>query len=555
MDFPITLLKLAGSVALLLWGVHMVQTGVQRAFGAKLRSFLSRALRNRFSAFLAGIGVTAVVQSSTATGLMVTGFAAGGLVDLVPALAVMLGANVGTTLIVQVLSFDVAEIAPALILVGILMFRRASAAPRDFGRVLIGLGLMLMALENFINLLTPYEDVPSLRLLLGAITTQPLLDVILAAGLTWAAHSSVAVVLLVMSFAAKGTVPPEAAFALVLGANLGTAINPVLEGATGDDPAAKRLPIGNFLNRTIGVAIGLAALGPVSRLMVVFDPDNARAVADFHTAFNLFLALVFFPLLGPYAALLQRLLPTQVKQADPGQPIYLDPVARDTPVVALGGAAREALRLADVLDTMLTGLREAFIKGDRRKISETKRLDDVLDRLNTAIKAYITSIEPDALSDADHRRVREILTFAINMEHAGDIVTRNLLTIVSKKIRRGVAFSKAGQAELLTMIDRLQANLRTSASLFMTGDERAARLLAGEKEVFRNLESEATDAHFERLRAGRLDTAETSTLHLDALRDLKNVNTHLVAAAAYPVLENSGELLRSRLRQGGEAEA
>ena len=555
MDFPITLLKLAGSVALLLWGVHMVQSGVQRVFGAKLRGFLGRALRNRLTAFLAGIGVTAIVQSSTATGLMVTGFAAGGLVDLVPALAVMLGANVGTTLIVQVLSFDVAEIAPALILIGVLMFRRASAAPRDFGRVLIGLGLMLMALQSFINLLTPYEDVPSLRLLLGAITTQPVLDVVLAAGLTWAAHSSVAVVLLVMSFAAKGTIPPEAAFALVLGANLGTAINPVLEGATGDDPAARRLPIGNMLNRAIGVAIGLAILGPVSRMMVVFDPDNARAVADFHTAFNLVLALVFFPLLRPYAALLRRLLPTRVNQADPGRPIYLDPVARDTPVVAIGGAAREALRLADVLETMLSGLREAFAKGDRRQISETKRLDDVLDKLNTAIKAYVTSIEPDALSDADHRRVREILTFTTNMEYAGDIVTRNLLGIVTKRLKRGVSFSAAGQTELLTMIDRLLANLRVAASLFMTGDERAARLLAGEKEVFRNMETETTDAHFERLRAGRLDTAETSTLHLDALRDLKNVNTHLVAAAAYPVLENSGELLRSRLRQEGEDEA
>jgi phosphate:Na+ symporter len=555
MDFPITLLKLAGSVALLLWGVHMVQSGVQRVFGAKLRGFLGRALRNRLTAFLAGIGVTAIVQSSTATGLMVTGFAAGGLVDLVPALAVMLGANVGTTLIVQVLSFDVAEIAPALILIGVLMFRRASAAPRDFGRVLIGLGLMLMALQSFINLLTPYEDVPSLRLLLGAIATQPMVDVVLAAGLTWAAHSSVAVVLLVMSFAAKGTIPPEAAFALVLGANLGTAINPVLEGATGDDPAARRLPIGNMLNRAIGVAIGLAILGTVSRMMVVFDPDNARAVADFHTAFNLVLALVFFPLLRPYAALLRRLLPTRVNQTDPGRPIYLDPIARDTPVVAIGGAAREALRLADVLDTMLSGLREAFAKGDRRQISETKRLDDVLDKLNTAIKAYVTSIEPDALSDADHRRVREILTFTTNMEYAGDIVTRNLLGIVTKRLKRGVSFSAAGQTELLTMIDRLQANVRVAASLFMTGDERAARLLAGEKEVFRNMETETTDAHFERLRAGRLDTAETSTLHLDALRDLKNVNTHLVAAAAYPVLENSGELLRSRLRQEGEDEA
>src|SRR5580698_9043237 len=285
MDFPLTLIKLAGSVALLLWAIHMVQSGVQRAFGAKLRGFLGHALRNRFKAFLAGIGVTAVLQSSTATGLMVTGFAADGLVSLVPALAVMLGANVGTTLIVQVLSFNVAEVAPALILIGVLMFQRATAGPRAFGRVLIGLGLLLMALRQFVELLTPYEDAPSLRMLLGAISTQPVLDVILAAGLTWAAHSSVAVVLVVMSFASKGVVPPHAAFALVLGANLGTAINPVLEGTTGRDPSTRRLPLGNLANRVLGVGLALAILPWLTELVVRIDPDPARAVADFHTAF------------------------------------------------------------------------------------------------------------------------------------------------------------------------------------------------------------------------------------------------------------------------------
>jgi phosphate:Na+ symporter len=286
MDFPLTLMNLAGSVALLLWGVRMVQTGIQRAFGARLRSFLGTAMQSRWRACLAGIGVTALLQSSTATGLMVTGFAAGGWVALIPALAVMLGANIGTTLIVQILSFNVTEVAPALILIGVMLFRRASAGPRDFGRVLIGLAFMLMALSQFINLLSPYEDVPSLRLLLGAISTQPLLDVIVAAGLTWAAHSSVAVVLLVMSFAAKGTVPPDAAFALVLGANLGTAINPVLEGTTGQDPAARRVAVGNLINRAVGVAIALSVLPLIGRLIVSIEPDNARAVADFHTAFN-----------------------------------------------------------------------------------------------------------------------------------------------------------------------------------------------------------------------------------------------------------------------------
>ena len=231
-------------------------------------------------------------------------------------------------------------------------------------------------------------------MLLGAVATQPLLDVLLAAGLTWAAHSSVAIVLVVMSFAAKGIVPPDAAFALVLGANLGTAINPVLEGAGGNDPAARRLPLGNLLTRALGVAGALALLEPIGRLMVVVDPDPARAVADFHTVFNLIVGGLFFPLLTPFAALLRRLLPSRVDAADPSRPLYLDSVARETPVVALGGAAREALRLADVLEAMLQGLRDALERGDRRRVAETKRLDDVLDRLNTAIKAYLTGARP-----------------------------------------------------------------------------------------------------------------------------------------------------------------
>ena len=548
MNLPLTFLNLAGSVGLLLWGVHMVQTGVQRAFGAKLRNFLGRTLSKPFRAFLAGVGVTAILQSSTATGLMVTGFAAGGLVDLVPGLAVMLGANVGTTLIVQAMSFNVAELAPVLILMGVIMFRRSSAAPRDFGRVLIGLGLMLMALYQFITLLAPYEDAPNLRLLLGAISTQPLLDVVLAAGLTWATHSSVAIVLVIVSFAAQGTVPPAAAFALVLGANLGTAINPMLEGSTGTDPAARRVPLGNLLNRLVGVVIGLIVLPYIGPWLVTFETGNARAVADFHTAFNLILALIFFPLLKPYAALLCRWLPARSDPADPCRPLYLDPAARDNPAIALGGAAREALRLSDVLESMLVRLREALEKADRRQIGETRRMDDVLDKLNTAIKTYVTSLDTEALGEADHIRLRQILAFATNIEYAGDLIDRSLLGTANKMVKRGVTFSKAGQAELLAMLDRLIANVRTAASVFMTGDERTARMLAGQQEIFRNLELTATDSHFARFRAGEVESVETSSMHLDVVRDLKSINGYLVAAAAYPILERRGELLASRLR-------
>ena len=549
MTTTLTLIDLAGAIALLIWGVHMVQTGVSRAFGPHLRRALSYALGNRFKAFAAGLGVTAVLQSSTATGLMVTSFAAGGLVDLVPALAVMLGANVGTTLIVQVLSFNVSEVSFLLILLGVVMFRRSSVTrTRDLGRVGVGLGLMLIALQHLLALITPYEDAPSLRMLLGTVTTEPLIDVLLAAGLTWAAHSSVAIVLLIMTLAAKGVVPPHAAFALVLGANLGTAINPLLESGVTGDPAGKRLPVGNLVNRIVGVALALAALNWIGPKLVVLDPDPARAVADFHTGFNIIMALLFFPVLKPFARLLTRLLPVRVGAADPSQPVYLDGAARETPTIALAGAAREALRMMDVFEDMLRGAIDSLDRDDRKRVSETKRMDDVLDRLDRAIKDYLTSLDTDALDDADHRRMLEIIAFTTNIEHAGDIVERSLMPIAAKRIKQGIAFSETGQREIRDMIERLISNARAAAAVFMTEDLRSARQLIHEKEIFREFETNATVAHFGRVPGGRKESVEAGRLHLDIVRDLKRVNSHL-AAAAYPILEGQGELLPSRLKQ------
>ena len=560
MGFPLTLIDLAGTVALLLWGVRMVQTGVQRAFGPDLRRLLEMALRTRVSAFLAGLGATAVLQSSTATGLMVAGLASIGLVGLVPALAVLLGAGVGTTLIVQVLSFPVAGFAPALFLAGFIMFRRgASDRTRDLGRVAIGLGLMLMALHMLLGLVTPYEDAPSLRMFLGALATEPVLALLLAAVVTWAAHSSVAVVLLVMGLAAKGVVPPMAAMAMVLGANLGTAVNPILEGSQGEDPAARRLSVGNFLLRLVGCVVVMLGLDWLAPRLVVMVAEPGRLVAMFHTGFNLVLAAVALPVLDPYARLLRRLFPEPVGKVDPGRPVYLRDDAREVPAVAVGAAAREALRLADVLEAMLAAARDALEKPDRRAIVETKRLDDVVDKLNTAIKAYLTRLDPAAMGEADHRRVEEVLVFAHNIEHAADVVEKNLMGAAAKRLKRGLALAPADEAELLRLMDRLMANVHAAASVFMTEDVRAARALAAEKEVFRDAEDDATQAHFARLRAGiqagiqagAEARAEAGALHLDVLRDLKQVNAHLVAAAAYPVLKTQGELLPSRLREPG----
>ncbi len=548
MGTTLTLVDLAGAISLLLWGVHMVQTGIQRAYGAGLRRLLGVALRGRAKAFATGLAATAVLQSSTATGLMVSSFAAAGLVDLVPALAAMLGANVGTTLIVQALSFDVSRLASLGLLAGLLMFRRGGGTrTRDLGRVLIGLGLMMLALRQLLDLVTPYEDVPSLRLLMGSIATEPVIAVLLAAVLTWAAHSSVAVVLLVMALAAKGVVPPHAAFALVLGANLGTAINPLLEGAVGEGGAGWRLAVGNLVNRLAGTALALAALNTIGPWLITVQPDPARAVADFHTGFNLIMALLFLPVLGPVAILLRHWMPDRINPADPSQPLYLATAARETPTVALAGAAREALRMADTLDGMLGGVWEAMARSDRDKLAETRRDNDVLDRLATAIRSYVTTLDPDDLSDADHHRMSQILAFTANLEHAGDVLDRNVAALAARTLKRGVAVSPGVRSALSQVFGRLRANLRTAAAVFMTGDTAAARTLAEEKAAFRDLEAQAAAAHLAGLRQGRPDV--DGELHLDLLRDLKRVNTHLVAAAAYPVLAADGALLPSRLRE------
>lgn len=542
---------MAGFAALLLWGVHMVQTGVQRTFGPKLKTFLAGALRNRMKAFGAGAAVTVALQSSTATGLMLTAFQAGGLVALAPALAVMLGANVGTTLVVQVLSFDVAAVAPLLVLAGVILFRRAQDAPHDFGRVLIGLGLVLTALHQFLALLEPVVAAPAAEAFLAQVGRYTPLAVIVAAILTWAAHSSVVTVLLAMSLTTGGVIPLETGVALVVGANLGSALNPLLEGADAADPAARRLPLGNLINRLAGLVLVMGAFSFVAPWIARLGPTEARALANFHTLFNLALALLFLPWIRTYAKLIARLLPAR-QAADPGAPIYLDPDARGTPAVALGAATREALRMTDTLEEMLKGLKESLAGSSRTSIQATKRLDDVLDRLNTAIRAYLISIPPETLTPDESARLAQILAFATNIEHAGDLVDRNLLSVAARRLKRGVSFSPEGEADLVRLTDRVLANVRLAGAAFVSGDRSAARLLVAEKESLRAVEADAVAAHFQRLQSGDANTLDTSSLHLDALRDLKRINSHLVEGAAYPILQSVGELLPTRLRQVGD---
>jgi phosphate:Na+ symporter len=538
----LVLLDLMGGVALLLWGLHMVHSGILRAFGPDLRQILAGALRNRFAAFMAGIGLTAALQSSTATALIASSFTAEGLVSLVPALAIMLGANVGTTLIVQLLSFNIAAAAPVLFVLGLVAFRGgARSRIKDLGRVSIGLGLMLLALHILLDTLAPAEDAPGVRVIMNAVTGDPVLCIVIAAAVTWAVHSSVATILLIMSLAYAHFVTPSAALALVLGANLGSAINPVFEGGRRDNPASYRLPLGNLFNRLIGVLLVAPLLRPIAHALEGWQPDLARLTAEFHVAFNVATAILFIGLLDGMARLLEKLLPNRVADIDPSRPRYLDESALETPSLALADAARETLRMGDIVETMLRQVMAAMMNNDRSLADQVSKMDNTVDSLDEAIKLYLTKLTRGSLDEREGRRAMEIISFAINLEHIGDIIDKNLSELAAKKIKRRFQFSPEGADELSAFHKRTADSLRVAFGVFMSGDITDARKLIADKALLRSAELAATERHLDRLREGRPETIETTSLHLDVLRDLRRIHSH-ICSVAYPVLDAAGEL-------------
>ncbi|MFQ5775122.1 MAG: Na/Pi cotransporter family protein [Kiloniellaceae bacterium] len=548
------LLHIAGGVALLLWATRMVRTGIMRAYGAELRRILGRSTRSRLSACLMGVATAGVLQSATATALLAVSFAGRGLVEIAPALALMLGADVGSTLVVQVLSFDVSGLSPVLILAGVISFLAGPSAQwRHVGRVFIGLGLMLLALTLVVGASEPLRESMALQYVLRPLANDPILAVLLAAVITWVAHSSVAIVLLVMSLTAVGVVPVGLGFALVLGANVGSGIIPV--ALTVSSPArARRIPLGNLLVRAAGAVVALPFIGLLVPYIELLGSDPARQIANFHTAFNVALAAAFLPFVTLLGQAMAKVLPDTGEVGGAVTPKYLDPEAIGTPSVAIACATREVLRMADTVETMLRGAQQVLRTDDAKLLQTLSKLDDEIDELHESVKLYLTKVTRHELSDEDSRRCIDLIAFTTNLEHIGDIIDKNLLDIAQKKIRKRLAFSEPGWQELTALHERVMRQMQLAMGVFVSGDAATARQLIKEKERFRELELQAGQKHLDRLRSGRIESIETSALHLDILRDLKRINSHLTALA-YPILDASGQLRRSRLVGQPEPEA
>jgi phosphate:Na+ symporter len=542
------LLNLLAAIALLVWGTQLVRTGILRVFGANLRHVLAHSISNRYTAALSGIGVTALVQSSTATALIVSAFVAQGLVGLPLALAVMLGADIGTSLMAVVFSFDLSWLSPLFIFVGVVLFisRQSSPAGR-FGRVLIGLGLMLLALRLVSEATAVLTKAPAIKALLSSLSSDLMLEIFVGALLSVISYSSLAIVLLTATLATSGVVPLDVALGLVLGANLGSGLLAVLT-TTRSSIEARQVPLGNLVFKLLGLLIAMPLIGVWLKFARPFLGDTTHVVVLFHLGFNMLVAVIFIGLTAPVAGVVTRWLPKPQKSLVAGRPHHLDPSALATPSLAISCAAREALHQADIVETMMVGMLAVIRNNDLRLAEELRKLDDSVDELYSAIKYYLTKISREALSEEESRRWTDIISFTINMEQVGDIIERILLDIEDKKIRKGRSFSEAGMAEICELHARLTDNLRLGMSVFLNGNVRDAQKLLEEKARFRDLERAYAQTHLVRLTDNTQQSIETSSLHIDLISDLKRINSH-ICSIAYPILDSAGALAPSRLRQ------
>jgi phosphate:Na+ symporter len=544
------LLNLLAAIALLVWGTQLVRTGILRVLGANLRRVLAQSVSNRFNAMLSGIGVTALLQSSTATSLIISSFVGQGLMTLTAALAVMLGADIGTSLMAVVFSLDLSWLSPLFILVGVVLFiARQSTTVGRVGRILIGLGLMLLALRLVTVSASVLTQAPAVKALLASLSSDLLLEITLGALLAVLSYSSLAIVLLTATLASTQVIPVEVALGLVLGANLGSGLLAVLTtlGANAD---TRRVPLGNLVFKVLGVAFAAPWVTLwLQHVAPWLSPmgDAAAVVVGFHLCFNLLAGVLFIGLTQLVARWVMAWLPQTSKSLVAGRQRHLDPTALATPSLAISCAVRESMHQADIVETMLLGVVNVIKNNDLALAQELQKMDDTVDELYSDIKYYLTKISREALSESEGQRWTDIISFTINMEQIGDITERVLMDVEDKKIRPGREFSPAGMKEISELHERLVSNLRLGMSVFLNGNLRDAQKLLEEKTRFRDLERAYASSHLERLAVNTLPSIETSSLHLDLISDLKRINSH-ICSIAYPILDSAGVLAPNRLR-------
>lgn len=535
----LTLLNLLSAIALLVWGTHIVRSGIMRVYGADLRRVLSRSVSKKPMAFVAGIGVTALVQSSNATTLLVTSFVAQELVGLTSALVIILGADVGTALMARILTFDLSWLSPLFIFFGVVFFLgRKQTRAGQLGRTSIGLGLILLALQLIVAAATPITQAAGVKVLFSSLTGDVMLDALIGAVFAIISYSSLAAVLITATLTATGVISFKVALCLVIGANLGSGLLAMLNNST-SNAAGKRVALGSLLFKFIGSLMVLPFIDLLAEWLQKLTVSDEELVIFFHVFYNLIRCVIMVPFAEAMAGLCKKLIRDEPETDLRLKPKHLDTSALTTPALALANATRETLRMSEVLEQMLAAFSKV-VHGELREEREIRKLDDDVDVLYTAIKLYLAQMPKEDLPEEDSRRWAEIIEMALNLEMAGDILERMSGDVADKSLTARRAFSVEGLEELDKLIEQLSANLRLSQSVFLSRDISSAKRLRRSKHRFRITNRRYSHKHVDRLHQQNVQSIETSSLHLGLLGDMKRLNS-LFCAVAYTVLEQPEE--------------
>ncbi|OAM77471.1 Na/Pi cotransporter family protein [Devosia elaeis] len=539
MNIYLVLINIAGAVTLLLWATRMVRTGMERSQKAVLHRLLSQGKRGHLKSAALGGVVAVLLQSSTAVALIAAGFAASGKLTLAAGLATMLGADLGSAIVVQLLSVNPAWLMPILMIVGgILFFRGQTRDLRQAGRIVIGIALILMSLRLIGEATIPLREAQVLPDIVAYLAGDPFTAFLLAALFTWVIHSSVAFILLVATFATQGLVPFELGAALVLGANMGSSIIAFMLTRAGS-AAARRITLGNFIFRAVLAVTGLALLWLSHIPGTWLGPDAARQIINFHLLFNVLLLLIALPLTSPMARLTTRLV-RSAPQPDHQlvSPMRLDDKLIESPALALASAKRELLRMAEIVERMLQPVMDLYENADPEKIREIKQLERAVNAAQSDIKLYLSRIRYPEPDGPEALRGQELAQLAINLEYVGDAVVKTLVKLAESRAEQKVKFSPAGWRELNDLHHRVVDNLHLALNVLMSEDRAAAKMLLEEKAALGMAGRASAAEHLARLREGAQQSIATSDLHLETIRALKTINS-LLASVAYPVLRQT----------------
>lgn len=541
MNIYLVLVNIAGAVTLLLWATRMVRTGMERSQKAVLHRLLGQGKRNHLKSAALGGFVAVLLQSSTAVALIAAGFAASGQLTLAAGLATMLGADLGSAIVVQLLSVNPSWLMPILmILGGVMFFRGHNRDIRQAGRIVIGIALILMSLRLIGEATIPLREADVLPEIVAYLAGDPFTAFLLAALFTWVIHSSVAFILLVATFASQGLVPFELGASMVLGANMGSSIIAFML-TRGGSAAARRITLGNFIFRAVLAVTGLGLLWLSHIPGAWLGPDAARQIINFHFAFNLVLIALALPLTTLMARLTTRLVRSAPQPAHPlVSPMRLDDKLIANPALALASAKRELLRMAEIVERMLQPVMELYEIADPDKIREIKLLEQAVNAAQSDIKLYLSRIHYPHPEGAEALRGQELAQLAINLEYVGDAVVKTLVKLAETRAEQKVRFSPAGWRELNDLHHRVVDNLHLALNVLMSEDRAAAQLLLEQKASLGHAGRLSAAEHLARLREGAQQSIATSDLHLETIRALKNINS-LLASVAYPVLRRTEE--------------